>query len=95
MYLEALTVLLGILMSLAYYPQAWKIWRSKSSRDVSLLSYVIFAVGTLVWTIYGLALANFVIVASFTVGVLGSWLVLGLALYYRRPDPAPEVPPEA
>lgn len=71
-------------MSVGYYPQAYKIWKTKSVKDISLYTYSIFSVGTLVWTIYGFYLGDLPIVFSFIIGVVGSWLVLGLTLYYRR-----------
>jgi MtN3 and saliva related transmembrane protein len=75
---------MGVLMSVGYYPQAYKIWKTKSVKDISLYTYSIFSVGTLVWTIYGFYLGDLPIVFSFIIGVVGSWLVLGLTLYYRR-----------
>ncbi len=81
---EIIVTIVGILMSVGYYPQAYKIYKSKSARDVSVPTYAIFSAGTLVWTIYGVYLNDLPIILSFSIGVLGSWLVLALTLYYRR-----------
>lgn len=74
----------GVMMSLGYYPQAYKIWKTKSARDISLSTYYIFALGTFIWTLYGIYLKDLVIIASFSIGIIGSWLVLGLSLYYKK-----------
>ena len=74
----------GVVMSLGYYPQAWRLWKSKSSTDISIPSFVIFSIGTFVWSLYGFYLHDWVIVASFVIGVIGSWTVLVLALLYRK-----------
>ena len=84
MILELLTAVVGIVMSLAYFPQAYKIYKSKSAKDISLLSYSIFCVGTVLWTVYGFYIHDWVLIASFIVGVAGSWSVMGLTLYYRK-----------
>ena len=81
--LKILVAVVGVLMSLSYFPQAYLIYKNKSARDVSLLSFSIFAFGTVVWVIYGFALNDMSIVASFSLGVIGSWLVLALKLIYK------------
>jgi MtN3 and saliva related transmembrane protein len=80
---ETIVAILGIAMSLGYFPQAYRIWQKKNADDVSLVTFGIFAVGTFVWTVYGVVLGDPVIIASFAVGVVGSRSVLGLAIYYR------------
>jgi uncharacterized protein with PQ loop repeat len=35
--LNFLTAIVGVLMSLGYFPQAYKIYKNKSSKDVSLI----------------------------------------------------------
>ena len=79
-----LTTVLGIMMSLGHFPQAYKIWKSKSGDNISLMTYSIFAAGSLVWVLYGVSVSDMVIVYSFVPGVIGSWLVLILTIYYRR-----------
>ncbi|MDD5547808.1 MAG: SemiSWEET family transporter [Candidatus Pacebacteria bacterium] len=83
MWLKIFVTLMGIAMSAGYYPQAYKIWKNKSARNVSILSYIIFGLGTLTWAIYGFYLKDPIIFLGFIVGVVGSWLVLGLTVYYN------------
>ncbi|MFA6226974.1 MAG: SemiSWEET family transporter [Candidatus Paceibacterota bacterium] len=82
--LQIATTILGILMSLGYYPQAYKIYRSKSGENISFATYFTFGIGTLLWTIYGFSINDIIIILSFIPGVIGSWLVLFLAFHYRN-----------
>lgn len=84
MILELLASIMGILMSLGYYPQAYKIIKNKSSKNISLISYTLFSLGTLTWFIYGLSINSLPIIISFSLGVIGSWLVLILSIIYRK-----------
>jgi len=84
MNFEVVVTILGIMMSMAYFPQALKIWKNKTSKDISILSYSIFALGTLVWTIYGINVGDPVIILSFGVGVIGSWSVLFLSILFKN-----------
>lgn len=82
--LEVLASITGVLMSLAYYPQAFKIWKNKSAKDVSKLSYFIFAVGTVVWLLWGIATRSIPVILGFAAGALGSNLVLVLSFHYGK-----------
>ena len=82
-FLKILTAVTGVVMSLGYYPQAYKIWKLKSAKEISLLNYVILSIGTAIWTIYGIFLRDPVIIVSFIVGVIGANLVLILSVKYK------------
>ena len=43
----------GFMTTIAFLPQAIKVWRSRSAKDLSLGMYVIFISGIVLWTIYG------------------------------------------
>jgi len=81
---EIIVTSIGVLMSVGYYPQAYKIYKNKSAKDISVPTYIIFSIGTFVWTMYGFYLNDLPIILSFVIGVVGSWIVLGLTLYYRN-----------
>jgi uncharacterized protein with PQ loop repeat len=84
MLIEVLASIMGIIMSLGYYPQAYSIWKKKSAGNVSKLSYIIFAIGTTTWLAYGILINSLTIILSFGLGVIGSWLVLILTFVYRK-----------
>ena len=83
-YLAALASIMGVVLSLGYYFQAYSIIKKRSAEGVSLSSYVIFAFGTLTWLVYGIVLRDLSIITGFFFGVIGSWLVLALVLVYRN-----------
>jgi MtN3 and saliva related transmembrane protein len=75
---------MGVVMSLGYFPQAYKIWRSKSSENISIPTFVIFAIGTLTWLIYGILIDDIIVILGFVIGVIGSWSVLSLSIFYNK-----------
>jgi MtN3 and saliva related transmembrane protein len=81
---QIITTIVGITMSLGYYPQAYKIWKLKSAKEISLINYIILGIGTLTWFIYGLVLHDIVIMISFIFGVVGSWSMIFLVMKYRN-----------
>lgn len=76
--------IMGVVMSLGYFPQAYKIWKSKSATSVSISTFIIFSIGTLTWLIYGLLIKDPVVILGFGIGVIGSWSVLILSIKYKR-----------
>ena len=83
---EKLMVVIGVLMSLAYFSQAWRIFRTRSSEDISLWFVGFLALGTTMWLLYGVASEDLIITLWFLFATLGSWLVFGLTLVYRKDD---------
>ena len=71
-------------MSLGYYSQAYKIYKNKSSINVSIITFIIFGIGTLSWLFYGFIINDLQIIIGFVLGVIGSWLVLILAFVYKK-----------
>ncbi|HVT36181.1 MAG TPA: SemiSWEET transporter [Nevskiaceae bacterium] len=70
----------GTLTTVAFVPQVWRVWRTRSAADISLAMYVVFTCGTSTWLAYGLALhALPVIVANvITTGLAGCVLLMKL-----------------
>jgi MtN3 and saliva related transmembrane protein len=81
---QIFVTIMGVVMSLGYYPQAYKIWKNKSASDISIPAFIIFASGTLTWFIYGIVIKDFPIIVGFILGVIGSWSVLFLSLKYKN-----------
>ena len=83
-FLEILTTIMGMVMSLGYFFQSYSIFKNKSSKNVSIVSYMIFGLGTLTWAIYGLATMNWVVIFGFGLGVIGSWLTIYFYFKYKN-----------
>lgn len=81
---QAFVTIMGTVMSLGYFPQLYKIWKSKSSENISIPTFVIFSIGTLTWLIYGILINDPTIIFGFVIGVIGSWSVLILTIKYKN-----------
>jgi MtN3 and saliva related transmembrane protein len=81
---NVIVTILGILMSLGHFPQAYKIFKNRSSKDVSLITYSIFTIGSYIWLVYGILIKEIPVIISFSIAVIGTTLVLILALKYKK-----------
>lgn len=85
--------LLGLVAALfttaSFVPQVVKTWRSGSSADLSLGMYTIFAIGIVLWLVYGVLIRDLPVVLANGVTLLLVLTVLGQALWHRRPTRSP------
>lgn len=78
-YTQILGLVAGGLTTIAFLPQVIKTWRSQSARDLSLVMFFVFALGTLLWLIYGIIIEQLPI-------ILANSITLALAsvlLYFK------------
>lgn len=71
---ELLGLAAGFLTTLSFVPQALKIHRTRSARDVSLGMFVAFTAGVVLWLAYGVMKRELPI-------ILWNAITLGLALW--------------
>jgi len=82
--LSLLATISGGAMALAALPQIYKIFKRKSAKDISAISYSCFAVGGIIWLLYGIELNSSAVIISNTLSTITAILVLiGWFLYGR------------
>ena len=83
MSLEWTGYVAATLTTLAFVPQAVKTIRSRDTKAISLVMYVVFTVGVVFWLAYGIALRSWPMIVSniITLGLSGT--ILWLKLRYR------------
>ena len=54
----------GFCTTIAFIPQAMKAWKTKSTKDISLLMFLIFTTGVIFWLIYGMLLSELPLVIA-------------------------------
>ena len=81
--LGGLVSVVGIATGAAYLPQAVRIWRRRSSDDVSVLTYVLFLGGQAVYLVYGIRIAQWPLIVGMGANIAGNLAVLLSALRFR------------
>lgn len=80
-----LATILGIITGLANVPQIIKIFKTKSAKDLSLITQTIFLLSSVVWLIYGIKLNNFpLIVANIIYVVTYAIIIIGFLIYEKN-----------
>ncbi len=66
--------------TVAYLPQALRIWRTRSAQDVSLGRYLVMSLGLVLWLVYGVCIGSLPIILANTATLLLTSLILILKL---------------
>ena len=69
--------------TIAFLPQAIKVYKTKSTKDISLYMFIIFTLGVLSWLIYGIVLNDFPLILAYAVTLILSFFILIYKIKYK------------
>jgi MtN3 and saliva related transmembrane protein len=62
--IEILGLVAATCTTSAFIPQVYKAWMNKSTKDISLIMYLVFLTGTILWFIYGVYYSSLAIMLA-------------------------------
>ena len=62
--------------TVAFIPQAVKVYKTKSTKDISLYMFIIFSIGVLSWLIYGISKLDLPLILANAVTLILSIYIL-------------------
>jgi len=82
MMTELLGSLAGICTTAAFVPQVWQVWKTRSTKDISLTMYVVFVSGVALWLVYGVLIGSLPVIIANAVTLLLAFFILVMKLKY-------------
>ncbi|AFY42765.1 hypothetical protein NIES2109_07910 [Nostoc sp. HK-01] len=82
-FLTILGLVAGALTTIAFLPQMFKTWKSKSAKDVSFVMLITFMSGLLLWLVYGIALQALPIILANAISFIFNLIILCLKIRYK------------
>jgi MtN3 and saliva related transmembrane protein len=82
-FLAWLVSVVGVATGAAYVPQAVRIWKRRSSEDVSILTYLLFLGGQIIYLIYGIRIRQWPLMVGMGANIAGSLAVILSTLRFR------------
>ena len=73
---EMIGFVAAVLTTISFIPQVYKVWKSKPVTGISLVMYLIFFCGVLLWLVYGLIINSLPMIIGNAVTVLFTSLIL-------------------
>lgn len=82
-YITVIGLLAGAFTTIAFFPQLMKVWKTKSTKDISLVMFSLFCSGIFLWFAYGILTENPpVIIANFFV-FIQAFIILIFKVKYK------------
>ena len=82
-FITILGLIAGTLTTFAFLPQLIKVWKSKSTKDISLGMFIVLCVGISLWTVYGFLIKSFPIIIPNAVTFVFCMLILYFKIKYK------------
>jgi len=77
-------ILAACLTTFAFVPQIIKVFKTKSVKDVSIITLIQFGVGVALWMAYGVHLENAIIITANFVSLMSVIFLIILSYRYRQ-----------
>ena len=82
-YVDAIGYGAAILTTLAFLPQAFKVLRTRQTRDISLLWAIAMSAGVFLWLCYGYASGSMPMIVANAITLALLLAILGCKLYCK------------
>ena len=83
-YIDLFGFLAALLTTIAFLPQLYKTWQTKSADDVSLIMLILFITGLISWIIYGYKINSIPILVANIMTLIFNFSILILKITYSK-----------
>jgi MtN3 and saliva related transmembrane protein len=67
----------GVVSTLSFLPQVFKIWRTQSTKDISLGMYSLYSLGLVLWGFYALMIKSWpLLMTEIITGVMTGYILM-------------------
>lgn len=73
----------GLLTAFSFWPQLIKVWKTRSTHDVSFWTFGILWVGIFLWLVYGLLIGDVPMITANGISLVLIGCILGFKIRYR------------
>ena len=81
-YLFIIGILAGTFTTISFLPQVIKAYQSKHTKDLSMIMFVVFSIGLVLWIVYGIILKALPVILANSVTLLLCLYLIYLKLKY-------------
>lgn len=82
-YVTMIGLLAAALTTGALFPQLLRVWKTKSTKDISTGMFALTSAGFLVWLVYGMFVDNFPIIIANSLAFIQSMAILFFKIKYK------------
>ncbi len=84
MLCEIVGLIAGTLTTLSFLPQVFRVWRTRSTGDISLAMYAVFCTGVFLWILYGYWIGSWAVILANILTLILAGFILVMKIYFER-----------
>lgn len=84
MLFKYIGIIAAILTTASFLPQAYKTIRTKDTKGISLIMYILFTMGLLLWLIYGIHIKDIAIILANAITLIFASVILSFKIMNIR-----------
>jgi len=81
-YISIIGLIAGTCTTVSFVPQVVKSYRLRETKDLSLLTYTVLAIGILLWTIYGILINDVPVITANAISFVFACSIVALKIKY-------------
>ena len=82
-YINAIGLVAATFTVISLLPQLWKVWKTKSTKDISTGMFALYCTGLFVWFSYGLLIKSEPIIIANLLAFVQAMLILAFKIKYK------------
>ena len=84
---DSIGYIAAVCTTVAYVPQAIKVYKTKRTNDISIGMFTLMTIGVLLWFLYGISVGAYpIIIANFITFILSLYIfIMKIKLDYSKP----------
>jgi MtN3 and saliva related transmembrane protein len=81
---DAIGLIAAVCTTVSFVPQLIRVWKLRSAREISLIMFLVFSLGTFLWLLYGIFIHAMPVILANAVTMALSLAILALKLRFDR-----------
>jgi MtN3 and saliva related transmembrane protein len=81
---NAIGLVAALCTTISFVPQLIRVWRLRSAREISLLMFLVYALGVFLWLLYGIFIHSLPVILANAVSLVLTFAMLALKLKFDR-----------
>ncbi|NLD92426.1 MAG: SemiSWEET transporter [Fibrobacter sp.] len=82
-FIDIIGYLAGALTTISFLPQVIQVWKTRSTKDLSIVMFLLFSLGLILWLIYGISVMQLPIILANGFTLLMASIIIVFKIIYK------------
>ena len=85
-YITIIGLIAAVFTTISLCPQLIKVWKTKSTKDISMGMFSLFCVGVFLWFVYGVLVNDLPIMIANSLAFIQATIIIFFKMKYKQKD---------